>query len=102
MYENEKTTESPSITHQDWRNSTYLSFSFYFTDNISFISTTYYQPMLREFSDYRIAHQSALAFKILKNLSFKTAFNFTYDANPVVGIPQKEYELTNGLVYSFN
>jgi len=102
MYENEKTTETPSITHQDWRNSTYLSFSFYFNENISLVSTSYYQPKLQEFSDYRISHQSALAFKILKNLSFKTAFNFTYDANPVVGIPQKEYELTNGLVCSFN
>ncbi len=102
MYENEKTTEAPAIYHKDWRSSTYMSFSLYFTDNISLISTTYYQPMLSEFSDYRVAHQSALAFKILKNLSFKTTFNFTYDAFPVLGIPQKEYELTNGLVYSFD
>lgn len=102
MYENEKTTETPVVYHKDWRNSTYLSFSFYFNDNISLISTSYYQPMLGEFSDYRISHQSALAFKIRKNLSFKTAFNFTYDAVPVLGIPQKEYELTNGLVYSFD
>jgi hypothetical protein len=102
MYENEKTTEAFAIYYQDRRNSSYLSFSLYFTDNISFISTSYYQPRLNKFSDYRVAHQSAVAFKILKNLSFKTAFNFTYDAFPVLGIPQKEYDLTSGLVYSFD
>jgi len=102
MYEHEKTTEVPVVTHKDWRNSSYLSFSFYFTKNISLVSTTYYQPLFEDFKDYRISHQSALALKILKNLSFKTAFNFTYDAFPVIGIPNKEYELTNGLVYSFD
>ncbi len=102
MYEYEKTTEDTPIYHKDWRNSTYLSFSFYFNKNISLISTTYYQPLFEDFKDYRVSHQSALAFKILKNLSFKTAFNFTYDVFPVEGIPNKEYELTNGLVYSFD
>jgi len=102
MYEYEKTTETIPVYHKDWRNSTYLSFSFYFNENISLISTTYYQPLLEDFLDYRVAHQSALALKIIKNLSFKTAFNFTYDTFPVAGIPNKEYELTNGLVYTFD
>ncbi|HHB51849.1 MAG TPA: DUF481 domain-containing protein [Saprospiraceae bacterium] len=102
MYETEKTTEFPTVHHKDWRNSTYFSFSFYFNDNISLISTTYYQPKLREFSDYRMAHQSTLALKIFKNLSFKTAFNLTYDSFPVNGIPKKQYQLINGLVYSFD
>ena len=69
MYEYEKTTEIPVEFHKDWRNSTYLSFSFYFTKNISLISTTYYQPLFEDFKDYRVSHQSALALKILKNLS---------------------------------
>ncbi len=102
MYENEKTTETPAIISRDWRNSSYFSFSFYFNKNVSLISTTYYQPKLRQFSDYRVAHQSALSFTIFKNLAFSTAFNFTYDAFPVAGIPKKQYELINGLVYSFD
>ncbi len=101
MYENEKTLEIPAARHQDWRNSTYLSFSLYLNENISIISTTYYQPILKKFSDYRVSHQSAFNFKIYKNLSFKTSFNFTYDASPVLGIPNREYELTNGFTYSF-
>ena len=102
MYEYEKTTETIPVYNKDWRNSSYLSFSFYFNKNISLISTTYYQPLLENFEDYRVAHQSALGLKILKNLIFKTAFNFTYDAFPVEGIPNKEFGLTNGLVYTFD
>ncbi len=101
MYEYEKTKEDISVLHIDWRNSTYLSFSFYFNKQISLISTTYYQPAFEDFSDYRVSHVSAVSFKILKNLSFKTAFNLTYDALPVEGIPNKQYDLTNGLFYTF-
>ncbi len=101
MYEYEKTTEEVPVYHKDWRNSSYLSFSFFFTKKAKLISTTYYQPLFSNFSDYRVAHQSAFLMKIYKNLSFKTAFNLTYDVLPVVGIPNKDYELTNGLVYKF-
>lgn len=101
MYEEEKTKEDMAVLHQDWRNSSYFSFSFFFTDKIKLISTTYYQPILTQFLDYRVAHQSAFLMKIYKNLSFKTSFNFTYDAFPVAGIPKQDYEISNGLIYKF-
>jgi len=81
MYEYEKTTSDFINYNKDWRNSNYLSFSFYFTKNLSLISTTYFQPKLSNFSDYRIAHQSAFKFKIAKNLSYKLTFNYSYDGN---------------------
>ena len=99
MYEYEKTTGDFVFYNKDWRNSSYLSFSFYFTKNLSLISTTYYQPKLSNFSDYRIAHQSAFKFKIVKNLSYKLSFNYSYDKFPVIGIPNEEYDISNGLVY---
>ncbi|MEE9349855.1 MAG: DUF481 domain-containing protein [Flavobacteriaceae bacterium] len=102
MYEYEKTLETPNRTHKDWRNSNYFTFSLYFNDKISLISTSYYQPNLSRFADYRVSHQSALKFQVYKNLSFKTAFNFTYDTFPVVGIPKQQYEISNGLVYRFD
>ncbi len=102
MLEAEKTTEMTNSSSKIWRNSNYLSFSFYFNSNISWISTTYYQPQIDHFADYRVAHQSALAFKINKNLRFKTTFNITYDASPVFGVPKNQYSFSNGLVYSFN
>lgn len=76
MYEVEKIKED--IPHHDkaWRNSAYLSFSLYFNDHISLISTTYFQPNFQNFNDYRTSHQSALKFKVFKNLAFVTTFKF--------------------------
>jgi hypothetical protein len=101
MYEYEKTLGETAEYHKDWRSSSYFSFSFFFTPKAKLISTTYYQPKFADFSDYRVAHQSAFIMSIYKNLSFKTAFNLTYDVMPVAGIPNKDYSLTNGLVYKF-
>ena len=101
MYEYEKINADFDNYNKDWRNSNYLSFSFFFTDKISLKSTTYYQPKLQKLSDYRIAHQSAFKFSIIKNLAYKLAFNYTYDALPVIGIPNEEYHITNGLIYQF-
>ena len=101
MYEYEKTKSDYILYHKDWRNSNYLSFSFYFNKNIALISTTYFQPLINQLADYRIAHQSALKFKIAKNLAYKMSVNYTYDRYPVLGIPQEEYHISNGIVYSF-
>lgn len=99
MYENEKSKEENPKTNFDWRNSTYFSFSLYLNDNIKLISTTYFQPRLDKFSDYRTSHQSELNIKIVKKLMFTTTFYLANDTNPMDGIPKKEYELTNGLMY---
>ncbi len=100
MYEYEKTNGDLIIFNKDFRNSNYLSFSFYLTKNLSLISTTYFQPKLSSFKDYRIAHQSLLKFKITKNLFYKLSFNYSYDVFPVIGIPNEEYDISNGIVYT--
>ena len=74
----------------------------YPTDNISIISTSYYQPNMDKLKDYRLSSNSSFLFKIVKNLAFKTTFNYFFDAFPVtVDIPNTQYELTHGLLYTF-
>lgn len=102
MYEYEEATESSIPPLRDIRNSSYFSFSLYPTENFSIVSTTYYQPLLKTFSDFRITNETSVAFKIIKNLAFKTSFIYNYDAEPIVGIPNTQYELTNGIIYSFD
>jgi putative salt-induced outer membrane protein YdiY len=102
MYEYEEATITSIEPLRDFRNSTYLSFSLYPKENISIVSTTYYQPLLKRFSDFRISNETTIAFKVLKNMAFKTSFIYNYDAKPIIGIPNTQYELTNGLVYSFD
>lgn len=101
MYEYENEISNIEQTHKDWRSSSYFSMSLFPKKNISLVSTTYFQPRLNQFTDFRISSQTTLALRIVKNLSFSTTFTYQYDEFPVVGIPKEQYRLTNGIVYSF-
>ena len=101
MYEQEELSDGSQI-ERNFRGSSYLSFSLYPTDRITLISTTYYQPKLNEFSDYRVSSQSSLLIKLYKTLDFKTSYTFTYNAHPAIEIPNSQYHLTSGLSYSFD
>tara|TARA_R110002124_G_scaffold84681_1_gene220256 strand:- start:3426 stop:4154 length:729 start_codon:yes stop_codon:yes gene_type:complete len=102
MYEHEETLERSINILRDFRGSAYLSCSLYPTENLSIVSTTYYQPLIKQFSDFRISSEASLAFKIFENLAFRTSFSYNFDANPIANIPKTQYELTNGIIYSFD
>ncbi len=102
MYENEKLTDDITPVQKHIRNSSYLSFSLYPKDNIAFISTTYYQPILKNFSDYRVSNQSSLLVGMFNNVSIKISYTFTYDTFPAVGIPSSQYDFSTGISYSFD
>ncbi|EDM44228.1 hypothetical protein SCB49_04345 [unidentified eubacterium SCB49] len=102
MYEHEKLTDGITPIQENIRNSSYLSFSLYPRDNISIISTTYYQPLLKDFNDYRISNQSSLAVEMFKNVTLNISYTFTYDIFPAVGIPSSQYDLSTGIAYSFD
>ena len=102
MYELEKTSLTNETTiRKDIRGSAYLSISFYPTETITIVSTSYYQPKLKSFSDYRFSSGTTLLFKVVEKLSFAVNFNYSFDAFPVESIPKAQYELTNGLSYEF-
>ncbi|WP_343485544.1 DUF481 domain-containing protein [Allomuricauda sp. d1] len=103
MYEYEKSTETFGINiNRDVRGSAYLSFSLYPSDQVSMVSTTYYQPKISMFSDYRISNETSLTFTIYKGLGFKSTFNLLFDAFPPTGVPRTQYTWTNGVVYTFD
>lgn len=102
MYEYEQASEvEDNKIHKDVRGSAYFSFSIYPIETIGIISTSYYQPRLDVLKDYRLSSTTSVLFKIWENLSFKTTFIFNFDAYPVVTIPKAQYELTNGLLFTF-
>ena len=102
MFEYEKVADGVTPIQRDFRGSSYLSFSLYPTDHISIISTTYYQPLLENFADYRISSQSSLAVGLFTNFSVKLSHTFIYDAFPAIGIPNSQYEFTTGVAYTFD
>lgn len=102
MYEYEKSIEEEvNSIHNDIRKSIYVSFKLHPTNNISIVNTTYYQPLINKFSDYRILSETSLVFNVLKNLKFLTTFSYQYDAFPVLTVVKEQYKLKNGLVYFF-
>lgn len=103
MFEYEEIDNSAEAAiHRDFRGSLYFSFSLFPKDNISIVSTTYYQPRLDEWGDFRISNDTSIALEIFKNLSFKVGITYFYDEFPPVGIPREQYKLTNGIAYTFN
>jgi hypothetical protein len=102
MYEYEKSSNIiEDRVQKDIRGSFYISYSIYPTVYLSIISTSYYQPKLSHFKDYRLSTDTSVLFKILEKLAFKSTFTYSYDVFPVVTIPKTQYELTNGLLYTF-
>lgn len=101
MYEHEELNEKPLVINRDFRSSIYTSFSLYLTDDITFVSTSYYQPLLTDFSDYRFATENSLVIGIVNRLSLKTTYTLTYDEVPASEVPHTFYKLSTGLLYAF-
>ncbi len=102
MYEYEETDDNFTPLQRDFRGSAYLSFSLYPTDRITLVSTTYYQPLFRSVSDYRVSSQSSLLVDLFGNFALKTSYTFIYDAFPASGIPNSQYDLSSGVTYTFD
>ena len=87
---------------RDHRMSTYLSMTLYpFNENFSISNTTYYQPVLKEFSDVRLSSQTSLRFAISKRLVFTSIFSITNDTRVPENIPATYFSLKNGIRLEF-
>ena len=100
MYEYEEVTE-PEEVHCDHRVSAYVSASWFPSENTDLSTTWYFQPLIEDVADFRLAGQLKLSVGISKHLKFTTSFNYLLDRNPPIEIPQEVYALANGLKYSF-
>lgn len=92
----------PKIINKDNRLSSYFTFTLAPVKTISLRNTTYVQPKMADFKDYRLANNTVLNFGITKNLKFTTVFSFLYDSRPPVEVPTINYQVKNGLNYKFN
>ncbi len=102
LFEHEKINNPPVEYHDDFRFSGYLALRYFPTNNISMASTTFYQPRIDKFYDYRIYSYNSLSIKLIKKLSFKLTYTLSYDTHPADGIPKTQYDLLNGIVYVFD
>jgi hypothetical protein len=100
MYEYEKLV-MPDEVQKNHRMSSYFSFSLLPEEEVSFVSTIYVQPLLKDGKDYRISSETALILEITKKLNLKASFQYSYDAAPPLDVPKNIYAFTNTLEVEF-
>ncbi len=101
MNEYEKLAD-PDIINKDVRLSSYLTFTLTPVKTISLRNTTYVQPLLEDFVDYRLSNNTSINFGITEYLKFTTNFSFLYDSRPPIDVPTINYQVENGLNYVFH
>jgi hypothetical protein len=101
MYEREKENTGANFIHNDIRSSSYVSFTVTPNKQMEIISTSFFQPLFNNWSDFRILNQVSLRVKAGKRLGLKVNWNYLNDSNPVPGIPSVNYSLSTGLDYEF-
>lgn len=103
MYEftKELNHEDKILYLKEHRMSSYFSFSLFPVDNISVISTTYYQPRLNAWNDFRVANASEFRAKVTKRLVLSMIYKFNYDAFPAEDINRVTHSFENkiGIVF---
>jgi len=102
FYEYEQIQDVQQTVNSDLRMSNYFVASIKLPNKRGEItSTTYYQPLFRQFSDYRLTNQSLIQLNITKQLSITTSVDYFFDFNPPEGVKQSSFSLNNGLRLTF-
>lgn len=103
MFEHSKELdiEDEEVVKNEHRFSSYLSYSFFPTEQVSLVSTTYYQPKFNKRSDFRVAHVSEMRVKVLKNLVLSMIYKLNFDTKPAMGIARVTHSFENkiGIVF---
>ena len=95
MYEYTKEKDLELVVRNEHRLSSYFSFSLFPTDAVSMISTTYYQPKINNWSDYRVSGIFELRTQIARKIFLGLVFKLNYDTFPAVDIPMLTYSIQN-------
>lgn len=101
MYEYEKEETIPIISHSDLRSTSYISLNYDPSENIRLSGTVFYQPLFRNYHDYRVLNEISAKFNFVKHLSFKVIWYYLHDSKPAGGTPKFNYSISNGIEYSF-
>lgn len=101
MYEYQKLDQEENPIENNIRASIYVSFSLFPVENMAITHTSYYQPKIDYFRNFRLSSQTSLRFLIYKNLNFQTNFQYTFDQYPADDVPKSQYNLNTGIVYQF-
>jgi len=79
----------------------YLVYKHRLNQQLSLVSTTYYQPRLSDSADFRALEQAGLAVKMSDNLSLKLSLDIAHDSRPPQSIDKTDSSYNTSLSYQF-
>ncbi len=100
MYEYEKETDH-STRHRNIRSSNYVSLSYVPNKILEIDNAIFYQPLYHSPKDFRLLNELHVDIKTSKHFSITTNIYYLYDAYPAYKVPHSNYDISNGLNYSF-
>jgi len=100
MYEYEEINKVAKI-NRNHRISSYVSLTWKLNKLLSLVNTTYFQPRINQFNDFKISSQTDFKIKISNRFAFSMAYNYYYDSRPPVGVVNTIYSLKNTLSFEF-
>lgn len=101
MYEVEY-SDRAGTTEYNHRNSTYLSLSYLSkSKNFSITNTVYYQPLYKNFEDYRILEQFRLDIPLTDWFSVFTIYDYYFDSKTPLNTKEYTSQLEIGVGFSF-
>ncbi|HMP91355.1 MAG TPA: DUF481 domain-containing protein, partial [Phnomibacter sp.] len=103
MYEVEHTlSQQEEKRNYDHRNSSYASVSITIPSlKADIVSTSYWQPLYRDISDYRLTTETRMDFRITRQFRLFARTNFFFDSQPPKGIRRRAINTEQGFGFNF-
>lgn len=84
-----------------WRLNSYLNYLRHFNGQVSVLSTTYLQPAVENFGDYRLLEEATLSVKMTNSLSLNLSLDLTRDSKPPQLVKKTDAVYSSGIEYNF-
>ncbi len=101
FYSREEINDANNTIDEVNRLNSYFTFLYKIKKGLSFLTTSYYQPDIDQFSDYRLLEQLSLEFNLAKGLLYFVTIDISYDSDPVVGLEKNDTSYKSGIKYRF-
>lgn len=97
----EKNHINENLKEVAFRFNSYLSINIPFNKIFSLHVSTYFQPQLTDFMDYRLLEETSLKTQITKNFSLLFTHFLSHDNDPPKEVKKTDMEMTSSLRYRF-
>ncbi len=98
MYEHEVDRVN-DLRYNDMRLSNYIATAFKVEPHLQLTAIFYYQPLIGDASDHRMAVEAQVRFRVMRRWAFDMRLNLQKDTKMAPGVPELNYRWTNALTF---